>query len=246
MTEAELERLLAAAAQDPAERPAFTRALLDSDVYVLGTLAQPAVDGVAQPGTSIGIVSISDGEGPIMPVFTSEASLQATLAALPGTDPRFVRLKCRALFEMTGGSRLVLNPHGRYAKVFLPDEIEALITGREPGLTTEQLEAERRVLVGSPANIPPGLLEVLARFLVQRPVVERAHFGWIVHPDGQAGYLMVVVAEDKDAAMAGFGSVQIGQLTGEETLDVMVVAPGTPEHVLSSVPPFYRRRPPEA
>jgi hypothetical protein len=82
---------------------------------------------------------------------------------------------------------------------------------------------------------------VLSRFLAQKPEVHAAHLGWIAHPDGHQGYLMVVVADDREAAMAGFGSVQIGDVTGGPSLDVIVVPPEDVNHLLSNVPAFYKR-----
>ncbi|QXC59901.1 enhanced serine sensitivity protein SseB C-terminal domain-containing protein [Aquihabitans sp. G128] len=236
----ELERRLVAAARDPAERPAFSQLLLASDVFVLGTMDQPPVDGVAQAGAMANLLSFTDADGSFTAFFSSEATVELTVAARPGTDPRFLRLPCRALFELTKGARLVLNPDAPYGKVFLPSEVAALGRGAEPGLDRQVLQAERQVLVGVPVHTPPALPEVLARFLVQRPTVEAAHLGWIAHPDGHTGFLMVLLAGDRDAAMAGFGSLQIGELTEGETLDVMVVAPGTRDHLLANIPSFYR------
>jgi SseB protein N-terminal domain/SseB protein C-terminal domain len=239
----ELERLLVAAGKDPAERPAFARAILDSEVYVLGSLDRPTVAGAAQPDTSMRVVTWSDEEGPLTPFFTSEGALQRTLAARPGTDPRFLRVRCRDLFQMLEGQRLVLNPDGPSGKFYLPGEIEALLAGKEHGVTAEVVQAGREVLVGAAAHVPPDLPAVLARFFAQRPVVEGAHLGWITHPDGQQGYLMIVVASDREAALAGLGAVQINEIIGGQTLDVLVVPSGTEEHMLSSVPAFYQRPP---
>jgi len=244
--ESALERLLAAAAQDPVQRPAFSAALLDSQVYVLGYLDGDEGNGagaaVAQAGTSVRLLALSDQEGSITPFFTSERMLEQTLAAMPGTDHRFLRLGCRNLFEMTGGSRLVLNPHSDYGKVFLPDEVGDLVAGGQPGVETEVLEAEREIMVGAPAHaVPPGLPAVLARFFAQRPVVQSAYLGWIAHPDGQTGYLMIVVAPDHDQAMDGFGTLQISELTEGHTLDVIVVAPNAPNYLADAVAPFYVR-----
>jgi hypothetical protein len=238
----ELERLLVSAAQDPAERPAFARAILDAEVYVLGSLDRFTVQGLAQESTSMRLLTWSDGDGPITPFFTSEDALQRAIAARPGSDPHFLVLRARDLFGMVKDQRLVLNPHGPSGKVYLPSEVEDLLAGREPGLTTEVLQAARTVLVGAAAHIPPDLPLVLARFLTQRSVVEAAHLGWIAHPDGRQGYLMVVVAADRDAAMAGFGSVQVNELTSGHTLDVIVVPPGSKDHLLASVPAFYTRQ----
>lgn len=227
-----LERRLAAAAQDPAERPALNRELLDSEVYVLGT-----VEGES----SIRMLGLTDDEGPFTPFFTSEDALRELLDAHPDCDPRYVRLGCRAMFEMAGGARLVLNPYSAYGKVYLPAEVAAILSGNEPGVQAEVLEAGRTVFLGAAAHVPPDLPAVLARFFTQRPTVEAAHLGWIVHPDGHAGYLMLVVAGDQEQAMAGFGSVAVGELTGGETLDVMVFPPGSDSTYLSAVPRFYER-----
>ena len=124
-----LERMLAAAAQDPAERPAFTQALLTGHVYVLGGLGGPTVSGVVQPGTNAQLANFVDSEGPFVPFFTSETAMQASLSARPGTRPNYLVLQCRALFEMTTGSRLVLNPDGPNGKIYLPFEIDALVAG---------------------------------------------------------------------------------------------------------------------
>ncbi len=237
--------MLEAAAGDPAERPAFARLLLESDVVVLGTVDPPPVDGVTQPGARMNILSIADADGPVMPFFTSQATAGLTVAARPGTDPQIIEFPCRALFEMTRGARLVLNPDAPYGKVFVPAEIESLLGGDEPGLDRHVLDTDRQVVVGEPAHTPPALPEVLARYLVQRPTVEAAHLGWIVHPDGHAGFLLVVVAADRDAAMDGFGAIQIGDVTEGQTLDVVLAPPGTDDHLLSMVAPFYRR-PPQA
>ena len=96
---------------------------------------------------------------------------------------------------------------------------------------------------GAAANLPSELPATIARFFAQRPTVDEARIGWIAYLDGQQGYLMVVVTADREASMAGFGAIQIGELTGGITLDVMIEVPGAAESKLSQVPPFYVRQP---
>jgi hypothetical protein len=211
---------------------------LGSDVLVLGVVEGDVADGVAAAGTSLRLVTTADDDGPLIPFFTSEAALQRYLAAQAGVDRRFVRLGCRPFFEMTKGARLGLNLGSDVGKIFVAAEVEALLDGREPGVTTEVLEAERQVLVGAAAQVPPDLTKVLTSFLEARPV-EAAHLGWIVHPDGHAGYLLLVVAADREAAMAGFGALSIGEVTDGQTIDVIVVAPGEDSPFLRSVPRFF-------
>jgi len=60
-------------------------------------------------------------------------------------------------------------------------------------------------------------------------------------PLGHQGYLMVVVASDREAAMVGFGSMQLSELTQGETLDVLVVLPNAEKRLPSNLRPFYVR-----
>ena len=56
-------------------------------------------------------------------------------------------------------------------------------------------------------------------------------------PLGHQGYLMVVVASDREAAMVGFGSMQLSELTQGETLDVLVVLPNAEKRLPSNLRP---------
>lgn len=239
---ARLGDLLAAAATDPARRPEFFRALMESQVLVFGWANQPPVHGRAQPGTSMQVLSWSDDSGTITPFFTSEDTLKLTLDRRPGTDRRYVGLPARALVEMLRGNRFVLDPDAPYGRTFTADEIFALLDGRDIGREPQVVEKETKVLVGAAAYIPPDLPRVLVDFFAKRPVV-RAHLGWIAYPaTGEDGYLLVVVADDRDAAMQGFGMLQVSDLTGGKNIDAIVVPPSQRDHFLSSVPPFYERR----
>jgi hypothetical protein len=83
----------------------------------------------------------------------------------------------------------------------------------------------------------------MAEFFAKRPAVHRAHLGWIHYPaTGESGYLVVVVANDREAAMDGFGMLQISELSEGKNVDAIVVPPEQPTHYLSDVPPFYERR----
>lgn len=253
--ERELEQLLAAAAQDPVRRPAFERAIISSDIYVLGFVDGDSIDDldvgivideVTQTATPASLQVLNYEDGPIIPFFTSQHMLEATLAECPWMDPRFLRLACGALFEMTQGSRLILNPHGPYAKIYTPDETAALVAGDEAGLTAQVVGAGQQIFVGAAAHIPPELPAVLSRFFAQRSVVDAAYLGWVAHPDGHTGYLLVVVALDGNEAMSGFGALQIGELTGGPAVDVTVVPPGGHNHLEGVVAPFYARRGPSS
>jgi len=240
----DLERLLEAAASDPAERPAFTQALLAHEVFVLGRTDPSPVDGLIPLDAKMHFISLEDAHGTVLPFFTSLAKLEAALAAWPGTDPAFLCLTCRHFFEIIRGSRLILNPSAAQGKHYEPEEIAALLDGRDSGLEEVPVTDELHVLVGAPRNVPPELPAALARYFVQRLAVAAAHLGWWYQPDGRQGYLLGVVSSDRELALDGFGQLEVTQLTGGASLDIRIFAPGTRDGMLASLPPpFYVRSP---
>jgi hypothetical protein len=240
----DIERLLEAAASDPAERPAFAQALLAHEVFVLGRTDPSPVDGLIPPDAKMRFLSLEDAHGTVLPFFTSLAILEAALAAWPGTDPAFLCLSCRQFFEITRGSRLVLNPNAAHGKHYEPGEVAALLDGRDSGLEEVPVTDDLPALVGAARTVPPELPAALARFFVQRPAVEAAHLGWWYQPDGHQGYLVGVVSSDRKLALEGFGQLEVNQLTGGASLDVCIFAPGTRDGMPASLPPpFYVRAP---
>lgn len=237
----QLTDLLEAAATDPTHRPAFFRALLAGQVYALGSPDQASVGGRTVPGTHLRLLQWTDEAGRITPFFTSEETLRITVARRPGTDPRFVRLDTRSFLGMLKGERLILDPDGVHGRTFEPSEVEDLLAGRDIGHEPYVVPANTQVLVGQAAHIPPDLPLVLAKFFASRPVVHQVHLGYIAYPaEGRDGYLLVVVADDREAAMRGFGMLQITDVSGGKNVDAIVVPPGT-KHWLSNVEPIYVR-----
>ncbi|MFB2555762.1 SseB family protein [Herbiconiux liangxiaofengii] len=209
---AEIEALLAAAANDPTAAPRFVTELLESTVLVPGTIA-PGPDGSGQVAD---LADLLDADGSrAQPFYTSEARLQETIAAVPGFQARFIALPCRILWQMTRGATLVLNPHSAHGKMFLPGEIGQLLDGAAT-LDPIVIEKETQVLVGRPAHVPPGMEQALADVFGGHPEVEEARLGWKVTPGSAAGtgpgpaeageqtYLLVVTgAPDARAAVSG-------------------------------------------
>ena len=237
----EVERLLAAAVYDAAARPLFTAALLDSDVYVLGTLEGVVTDGVLSAGGTIRLPTAVHNAEVVIPFFSSPTTMQRLLAARPDTARQYIQMRCRTLFGLTRGSNLFINLESAASKLFVPHEIASLERGEEPGIHRPVLDTDVPVLLAAPSHIPPHLLDVLGRFFAQRPTVEAVHLGWIVRGGEAGAYLLAIVAADAEQATIGFGSLQIGDFTGGETLDLIVYSPGRP-HLLSNIAPFYVRR----
>ena len=169
-----LERALRLAAADPAARPAFYAALLDATVYAIGPPAsdgQPAGEQDLTPGDRLRMITWERETGePVVPFFTSSAALAKTLAE-PAT---VVALPARALFEITAGAWLVLNPGLPTGKEFAPDEIAALLAGGLPHVPQQRVvEQDTHVRIGEPRERPRALLAALARFFA--PIRNRSH-----------------------------------------------------------------------
>jgi hypothetical protein len=122
-----LEELLAAAAADSTQAPAFLRVLLESMVLV------PGIPNPNDPtGQSINLNELTNPAGQkAQPFYTSEERLNDTVAAVPGFQPRYFTLPCRDLWEMTRGAILILNPHSAAGKEFLAAEIANILD--DPG-----------------------------------------------------------------------------------------------------------------
>ena len=216
---------------------------MEGEVWVLGFTNQPAIDGKAQPGTRLSVAGWRDDVGPVVPFFTSEETLQHSIARREGSERRSVRLGTRDLLEIVRGQRLVLDPDSDYGRTFTPEDVDALLEGRDIGHVQEVIQKEANVLVGAAAHVPPELPRVLAEFFAERPGVRQAHLGWIAYPEtDESGYLVVVLADDREAAMDGFGMLQVGDITDGKNVDVHVVPENQTEHWLSNVPPFYKRQ----
>ncbi|VXB48103.1 enhanced serine sensitivity protein SseB C-terminal domain-containing protein [Plantibacter sp. T3] len=233
----DIEALLAAAADDRSNAPAFLTALLESTVIVAGTVTD---DGMA----TLADLLDSDGSS-VQPFYTSKARFQETLQVVPSFEQHLLALPCRVLWQMTRGARLVLNPHSTHGKEFLPGEVAQLLDG-EAVLTPRVVERETEVMVGQPARIPPGMTETLTAVLAEYGEVDEAVLGWKVTPQ-EGGtfdecYLLVIVgAPTARETISGPLARALATYSASVPIDVMYVAPGA-KHLLTSVPPFHRRK----
>ncbi|WP_440711407.1 enhanced serine sensitivity protein SseB C-terminal domain-containing protein [Herbiconiux sp. YIM B11900] len=232
----EIERLLVAAANDPAAAPEFVRALLESTVIVPGTASGDRTANLAD--------LLGPGGASVQPFYTSEERLRETLEVIPGFERSFLALPCRVLWQMTRGATLVLNPHSAHGKEFLPGEIAQLLDGAAT-LTPRVVETETRVLVGEPARVPPGMTDALATLFARHPEVDEAVLGWKVTPQEDSmdeSYLLVIVGDPtiRDSLAPELGQALV-TYSVSSPIDVMYAEPGA-GHLLRDVRPFYRRK----
>lgn len=242
----QLELLLEHAARSPAERPAFYRALLESEILVLGnTSSGKEGSRVVSEGEKISIVHwMKNDDTPIIPFFTSIEALQRVLTE----ESSYVGLPARSFFEMTLGSQLVLNPRSPYGKEFVPDEIKALLeTGMNHVAEPQVVEKETRVLLGQPANYPVDMISALTELLAKHSSVIAAYLCQMVEQTSAGKPALVIgFAGDNDMtdAMKEAGSVVAETVPAGVPVNFVVVREGEGgigSYMLSSVSPFYER-----
>lgn len=176
-----LSELLAQATTDPAARPAFYEALLESHVYIIANTAQ-AADGLAtlNAGEDIEIENWQKKDGSLfIPFFSSAEELRKCTE----DDANFLQLPAHDLFEITVGAVLVLDPAGDYGKEFLPGEIQALLNGQIPGNPEIYVsDKAQEVLLFQPAVYPQALADRLAELFGRHDSVTAAYLSMMINP----------------------------------------------------------------
>jgi hypothetical protein len=122
-------------------------------------------------------------------------------------------------------------------------DIACLLEGREPQEVRDPHGRDARVLIATGGYIPTELTRVLSEFFALRPAVRLAYAGRIRYEDPpvEEGYLIVVVADDRDEALRGYGWLDLWSFAGGDWVQLKVVAPTTRQHSLSEAAPFYVR-----
>lgn len=244
-----LERALARAADDEPYRPEFYRVLLESEVFVLGRTGGGG-DGsrTLQRGEQVSIAGSADPDGTRrIPFFSSLGALARAI-----TEPQeYLRLPARALFEMTRGATLVLNPGGAdYGKEFHPHEVERLLRSEDPGapgIAKVTVQRETQVLLGQPAEYPHAVVETLKRLFAAIPQVRAAYLGQCAYPDEPGEPHLLVGIDAGEGFRAAIGELDRHADALQETrrvLDFVPMSAASPlAEYLAGTGPFYTRGP---
>ena len=223
--ENEIERLLVRAASDPFARAAFTRALMDAQIFLVlvpdGPVEQQADGSVKVPeGTKLALPSASRGEVKLLPFFTSPLRARTWFKGEYVVVPD----KTRDLFVRYSSALFVLNPASDYGKEFTPDEVKRLLSGHfDDGPATEVLQKAEQVLLSHPDDAPKKLIAALGRelgalksvrgaWLMQAMRASQSEPSWMLGVDNMGSWQDVQAAIGR--ALAG------GQLLDRE-LDAM-------------------------
>ncbi len=242
-----LESLLRLAATEPAHRPEFYQLLLQSPLFVLGEAEAVAEDGeqVAQ-GSNLSLLHWEKADGStVIPVFTSLQAMYESIDA----DESYLEIPAQALFEMTLGEELVLNPDSEYGKELMPTEIESLLTGNVGQQALERVvEQSTEVTIGQPEHYPVQLVDSLTTLFSKHDNVSAAYLG-LIHDAGQDEHPNLIIAlqgeGDLQAVIQEAGAVAWDTTEDEEVVDFIIIEQGDEgiaEYFLNETKPFYERR----
>jgi hypothetical protein len=242
--ENELERLLMAAATDPAVRPQFYAEFAASTIFMLNdgsAISEQPGPVLIPPGTKIAVHPVQKGERSLLPIFSSLPRLQFFYKH----ETQFLELRTLDYLSMTRGAEIVLNPGSDYGKEFTASEVTSILDGWKPA-KTYVAEEETQVLLGQPANYPYALTEALSRLFSTIKAVDSAYLAQFHNPDqGEPPHTLIGIktAGDWDTLTAQAGMV----LSGVEILNppvdfVRIDGTGGLEDYLLTTKPFYKRK----
>lgn len=234
-----LELALKNAAENPAATGTFYRELLESKVVIIPAGEKPnIIDGKVPAGASISLASVVIEGTPHVPFFSSPARLP--------TGAEYLLLDAKALFEITRGARLVLNPGAAYGKQFLPEEIARLLSGAifQPQ-ENHVVKKDTRVLIGQPSDHPTELVHALAQLYATLPAVKRAWVAFYHNPerDAEGGLLIAIDAEPAEMTrISSESGVVIERVPKKQKYVDLVRYDGTGvSGYFSTQKPFYQK-----
>lgn len=223
--ENDIERALMRAAAEPAARPAFERALLDAELFVVLIPEGPIVPGadgkVTIPeGTRLTLATATRGDTTLIPVFTAPSRARAWF-----TDEHVIAPdKARDLFERYRGTAFVLNAGSDYCVEYSAADVEVLLAGgSDAGPRTVVTDEPVQVLLAHPRERPTALIAALAQELGKLGSV---HGAWLMlaaragEPE-QGWMLGVDQSGDWSDVRAALGRALAGDVLQGRTLDAM-------------------------
>ena len=235
--ELSLDELLDKAATGPADRPAFFRRLMQSDVWVAGKKAHGA-----------SLVFDADYRQrldgtPVIPFFTTETAF----AEVTGGELPAVSLPVRELFAMTPGHTLCLNPSLKSSKVFTATEIHSLCSGQGSALGEVSIPAEGQTLLLSATDDAPALLtDSLKQLFSRYKPVRRAFIAWCRENAEAEGNLLIGIeaSADLDDIIEAAGHVAMDTLPDNALIDFCEIgdpSSGVSHFFTAHITPFYQR-----
>lgn len=238
-----LEEVLKLAAGEPAHRPEFFSLLMEASVVVPGESAQAGSAIDAATPVDLQHWEKEDGSS-IIPCFTSVSALEQAASG----EQAYLVMPVRALFEMTKGETLFLNPKLPEGKEFSPREIIDLLSERGSALSQQTvLEGGTALLLSEIAEPPAQMIDSLTQLFIRHKSVRRAWAAHIRESAEQPANLLIGIEADGDieAIIQAAGNVATDTMLEDEPIDIcQVVAEdkGISHFFTAHLQPFYERR----
>jgi hypothetical protein len=244
--ENQLEEALRLAAAEPADRPEFYRILMESTVLILGEADRiPGEEIDLEEGTRIEIQNWMKPDGTqVIPFFSSIEAMRRVVE----DETEYLALPARALFEITLGSILILNPRSEIGKEFIPEEIESLLTGGMNHAPQQRIiRKSTEVLIGQPSEYPMEMISSLSKLFARRRNV-RAGYIAMMHDTSIDETPHLVVGIEVDGEFEGIaqeaGTVAADTSPNGEPVDLIRIDSRTRfpgNYFFEKVKPFYVR-----
>ena len=241
-----LEKALHKAAADHTQAPAFYEELMESKVFILGKPEEEDVGKFTLEEEQALIIQHWEREtdnSPVVPFFTSLQMLQQAI----DTDEPYLELPTTALFQLTMGAPLVLNPNSEFGMEFDPEDVAVLLDKDLMVNSEHTLDEETEILLGIAEDIPQSFTRLMTDFLSRQAQVEAAYLGTIQIPaDDNVEHLMVGLQGKGDFSKLIETAIQkislLEEDIGYETVDFYVIDQDDPDisdFMLENIRPFY-------
>ena len=181
-----LEQALHQAAIDEAKVEDFYKLMMESRVFILGTPAGDITDPefvlTEDDELMINHWESDEDKSPVIPFFTSLQTLQKVI---PEDEP-YLEVPTEALFRMTLGIPMVLNPNTDFGMEFSPEDVVSLLGSDTVDNAEELLDQgeydEAGIYLDTLAKQPEKLIETLTTILKDHSEVEMAYLAVIHEP----------------------------------------------------------------
>jgi len=181
-----LEQALHQAAIDENKVEGFYKLMMESRIFILGTPAGDVTDPefvlTEDDELMINHWESEEDKSPVIPFFTSLQTLQKVI---PEDEP-YLEVPAEALFRMTLGIPMVLNPNTDFGMEFSPEDIVSLLGSdsvNNTGSLLDQSEAEDEgIYLDVLAKQPEELVKTLTEILKEYSDIQMAYLAVIHEP----------------------------------------------------------------
>lgn len=245
-----LEEVLQLAVHEPAYRPQFYAVLMTSQVYIIGQANEATDDGdgeeLLEAGSNIQIQHLESPDGStVVPFFSSLDVLEKSVAE----DVPYLQIAARALFEITEGETLHLNPMSNCGKEFSAQEVARLLAGGSGmGGLTEMIEVDTQVTLGQPANYPYKMVDSLTLLFSKYREIKKAYLA-LMHDDFSEGEPRLIVGVEAEGNVDGImrlaAEVAAAVVPDGKEVGLYVLGGddgGISGYLRSETRPFYERK----